>query len=173
MQKLVACGLLAFFSVSAFAENMYIYKEDRVPVMLSDVQPSESFNKYSEKVEVAYFSTSGAKLYTSSNSSDSTSFSNPYVKRVTVKSSSNPKISENREVTKDMYLYQDDQGLDHLSSVRPTDTSKSVEKVRVSYTRLNPPSENSTNPNSIESLPNSAQQKTDELSDLVRRLSAQ
>lgn len=113
---------------------------------------------------------------------------NKYAKRVKIDYHPNLSSSDSVEVTKDMYLYQDDQGHEHLSSVKPSNSSKSFEKVRVSYTRLNPPS---TRPNnrfsiftdsnsdtksrldSIERLSRSAEQKADELADLYRHFSAQ
>lgn len=113
---------------------------------------------------------------------------NKYAKRVKIDYHPSLSSSDSVEVTKDMYLYQDDQGHEHLSSVKPSNPSKSFEKVRVSYTRLNPPS---TRPNnrfsiftdsnsdtksrieSIERLSKSAEQKADELADLYRPFSAQ
>lgn len=52
--------------LAANAGNMYIYKDDSGQVLLTNVNPSDNFNKYSKKVKVNYYPNSGADL-TASN----------------------------------------------------------------------------------------------------------
>ncbi|MUG32386.1 DUF4124 domain-containing protein [Psychrobacter sanguinis] len=177
MRGLVVCGLLALSSASAMAGDMYVYKDTKGNVLVSNKgNPTGAFNKYAKKVKIDYHPTINNN---SNNTADITSNQSL---------SSNLSPSDSLEVTKNMYLYQDDQGHEHLSSIKPSNSSKSFEKVKVSYTRLNPPSTRRNNRFSIftdlnrdtksrleniERLSNSAEQKADELADLARPFLAQ
>lgn len=61
--SLVAGSIIISSSiVAANAGNMYIYKDDSGQVLLTNVNPSDNFNKYSKKVKVNYYPNSGADL---------------------------------------------------------------------------------------------------------------
>ncbi len=65
--SLVAGSIIISSSIlAANAGNMYIYKDDSGQVLLTNVNPSDNFNKYSKKVKVNYYPNSGADL-TASN----------------------------------------------------------------------------------------------------------
>ncbi|SUD90117.1 lytic transglycosylase domain-containing protein [Psychrobacter phenylpyruvicus] len=65
--SLVAGSIIISSSMlAANAGNMYIYKDDSGQVLLTNVNPSDNFNKYSKKVKVNYYPNSGADL-TASN----------------------------------------------------------------------------------------------------------
>ncbi|WP_296403913.1 lytic transglycosylase domain-containing protein [Psychrobacter sp.] len=61
--NLVAGSILISSSIlAANAGNMYIYKDESGQVLLTNVNPSDNFNKYSKKVKVNYYPNSGADL---------------------------------------------------------------------------------------------------------------
>ncbi|MGO2507017.1 lytic transglycosylase domain-containing protein [Psychrobacter alimentarius] len=60
--------LLSGFSIAAQAGNMYIYKDKGGQVLLTNVNPSGNFDKFTKKVKVTYYKDS--KMYDGSNSSN-------------------------------------------------------------------------------------------------------
>ena len=63
--SLVAGSIIISSSIlAANAGNMYIYKDDSGQVLLTNVNPSGNFNKYSKKVKVNYYPNSGADVTT-------------------------------------------------------------------------------------------------------------
>lgn len=66
---LLSALALSSFSVAANAGNMYIYKDKGGQVLLTNVNPSGNFDKFTKKVKVTYYKDS--KTYDSSSSSNS------------------------------------------------------------------------------------------------------
>ena len=66
---LLSAIALSSFSVAANAGNMYIYKDKGGQVLLTNVNPSGNFDKFTKKVKVTYYKDS--KTYDSSSSSNS------------------------------------------------------------------------------------------------------
>jgi len=64
---LLSALALSSFSVAANAGNMYIYKDKGGQVLLTNVNPSGNFDKFTKKVKVTYYKDS--KTYDSSSSS--------------------------------------------------------------------------------------------------------
>ena len=58
---------LSAFSTAAYAGNMYIYKDKAGQVLLTNVNPSGNFDKFTKKVKVTYYKDS--KMYDGSNNS--------------------------------------------------------------------------------------------------------
>ena len=58
---------LSAFSTAAHAGNMYIYKDKAGQVLLTNVNPSGNFDKFTKKVKVTYYKDS--KMYDGSNNS--------------------------------------------------------------------------------------------------------
>lgn len=59
---------LSSFSLAAHAGNMYIYKDQGGQVLLTNVNPSGNFDKFTKKVKVTYYKDS--KMYDGSGSSN-------------------------------------------------------------------------------------------------------
>jgi len=66
---LLSALALSSFSVAANAGNMYIYKDKGGQVLLTNVNPSGNFDKFTKKVKVTYYKDS--KMYDSGSSSNS------------------------------------------------------------------------------------------------------
>ena len=64
---LLSTVALSTFSMAAHAGNMYIYKDKGGQVLLTNVNPSGNFDKFTKKVKVTYYK--DAKMYDGSNSS--------------------------------------------------------------------------------------------------------
>lgn len=61
--SLVAGSLILSSSLmAANAGNMYVYKDESGQVLLTNVNPSKNFNKYSKKVKINYYPNSGSDL---------------------------------------------------------------------------------------------------------------
>ncbi|SNT69011.1 Transglycosylase SLT domain-containing protein [Psychrobacter sp. LV10R520-6] len=67
---LLTAVALSTLSVTAQAGNMYIYKDKAGQVLLTNVNPSGNFDKFTKKVKVTYYKDSKNYDSSSSNSSD-------------------------------------------------------------------------------------------------------
>lgn len=59
---IVGSIVLSSSILAANAGNMYIYKDESGQVLLTNVNPSDNFNKHSKKVKINYYPNSGADL---------------------------------------------------------------------------------------------------------------
>ena len=55
MLKLLVGALLALTAANSVAGNMYIYKDKGGQVLLTSVNPSGNFDKFTKKVKVTYY----------------------------------------------------------------------------------------------------------------------
>lgn len=55
MTRLLIFSLLALTAANALAGNMYIYKDKGGQVLLTSVNPSGNFDKFTKKVKVTYY----------------------------------------------------------------------------------------------------------------------
>lgn len=55
MIRLLVGAVLALTAVNVIAGNMYIYKDKGGQVLLTNVNPSSNFDKFTKKVKVTYY----------------------------------------------------------------------------------------------------------------------